>query len=98
VVNICFVGFRAADDTKLMKQNQIHAMVSVLSTTYCEFSVPKNMHLYIQLDDFPGARLDQHFSEAIRFIHKHRMENSKLFIGLAEKFLDEPFFVIKVKK
>lgn len=64
-----------------MKQNQIHAMVSVLSSEVSGSLVPSHMRLQIPLDDIPNAPLDQYFSDAIRFIHEHRLENSKLFIG-----------------
>ncbi|KAI6177684.1 Dual specificity protein phosphatase 22 isoform X2 [Aphelenchoides bicaudatus] len=73
-------GLRATTDHRLMKQNQIQAMVSVLSTEVTGSVVPSNMHLHIPLDDMPGAPLYQYFSDAIRFIHEHRMENRNVLV------------------
>lgn len=62
-----------------MKQNQIQAIVSVLSTEVSGLSVPSHMHLHIPLDDMPAAPLEKYFTDAIRFIHEHRMENREFF-------------------
>jgi len=63
-----------------MKQNQIQAMVSILSKEVTGSPIPSHMHLHIPLDDMPAAPLDKYFTDAIRFIHKHRMENRNVFV------------------
>jgi len=73
-------GLRATTDNRLMEQNQIQAIVSVLSTEISSSIVPSHMHLKIPLDDMPGAPLYQYFNDAIRFIHEHRMQNRNVFV------------------